>query len=153
MRIILFVLSTLILSIFSSAAMAQQVTDCTMEGVDIRTLAEPWEENSRTFANGDVRIAVMDTWDPANYPMHLIILFMHPDSIEAEGRTCIQVSDENGWGFQNMFLREMKTTYDPAKGLTFIVPVERSNGDGTVTKLTLWATLNRASGQVTAGFQ
>ncbi len=44
---------------------AQTVGDCDTWQTSARNLAEPWEANSRTFANGDIRVALLDTIEPA----------------------------------------------------------------------------------------
>ena len=55
----------LLLVLASAAhASAQSVEDCDWRA-SAQALIEPWEDNTRTFANGDVRLAVTDTIEPA----------------------------------------------------------------------------------------
>ena len=144
---------------FAFPAHAQEVRNCYTEDGDsfltqISVLAEPWEENTRTFSNGSVRIALLDTWDPANYPMHLMLTYWPNDGIEAEGRLCFIVSDKEGYGFQNLTLTGMQADYDPAIGLLFEIPAQRYDADSeSVADGVLSVTLNRASDVVTASYQ
>lgn len=144
--------------LWSLPATGQVVTDCYQEGqgnylTDIRVLAEPWESNTRVFANGDVRIAILDTWDPANFAVHLMVLFLPSDWIEAEGRACRIVSDANGLGFHQMDLTEMNARYDPASGLVLTIPTERHGlANPDVAHGTLEVVINRATNQVGALF-
>ena len=48
----------------SAPAAAQSLSDCDWRA-SAWLLAEPWEANSRTFANGDVRIALIDAIEQA----------------------------------------------------------------------------------------
>ena len=54
-------------------AVAQQVRDCDWLA-SAWNLAEPWEENTRTFANGAVRLALLDAIEPGAVPFHLLVL-------------------------------------------------------------------------------
>ena len=147
------------LSGFSTSAYGQVVNDCYSETADsyltdIRVIPEPWEINTRTFANGDVRLVLLDTWDPANYAVHLMVTYVDPSRHESEGRACVIVSDNEGLGFENMSLLDMGASYDPAKGLTFSIEAERHDPDSdSVDHGLLEVILNRATGQVTARFQ
>ena len=143
----------------SQTVFAQEVTPCYQEGVEqfltqIPVIAEPWEENTATYANGQVRLAILDTWDPANTPMHLLILYVSPDLIEAEGRACVIVSDVEGRGFQTLTMEGLQAAYDASTGLTFNLAGSRYDFDNnSVTPGTLTVTLNRATDQVTAVYQ
>lgn len=143
---------------FCTSANAQVVQDCYSEDAksyltDIRVIPEPWEINTRTFANGDVRLTLLDTWDPANYAVHLMITYVDPERHESEGRACVIVSDAATRGFQNMSLLGMAAGYDPATGLTFSIETERYNAsDETGDHGVLNVILNRATGQVSAIF-
>lgn len=144
---------------YCTSAYGQVVNDCYSEGAenyltDIRVIPEPWEINTRTFANGDVRLVLLDTWDPANYAVHLMITYVDPDLHESEGRACVIISDRGGRGFQNMSLLDMAAGYDPATGLSFSIETERYiSEDEPVDHGVLNVNLNRATEQVTASFQ
>ncbi|WP_341368285.1 hypothetical protein [Yoonia sp. BS5-3] len=54
-------------------AAAQEAIPCDWQA-SAQHLVEPWEENSRTFANGDVRVAALDTIEPAAGFAYLMVL-------------------------------------------------------------------------------
>lgn len=153
-----FLLLTVLLG-FCGSANAQIVQDCYSENAnntltDIRVIPEPWEANTRTFANGDVRLTLLDMWDPANYAVRLMITYVDPERHESEGRACVIISDTDQYGFQNMSLLDMAAGYDPTTGLTFSIETERYDvATETVDHGVLNVILNRATGQVMADFQ
>src|SRR5690606_20380504 len=62
------------LALLAPAAMAQVITDCDWIG-NPANIAEPWEINTRTFANGNIRVARLDTGgEPVCCASHLLIL-------------------------------------------------------------------------------
>lgn len=142
-----------------TSANAQVVNDCysaQADGAltDIRLIPEPWQANTRLFSNGDVRLTLIDTWDPANYAVHLMISYVDTRRHESEGRACVIISDQASQGFQNISLLDMAAGYDPATGLSFSIEAERYNAsDESVDHGALNVILNRATGQVTASFQ
>ncbi|CAN0606350.1 unnamed protein product, partial [Ectocarpus sp. 12 AP-2014] len=99
-RIAATALATLALSsgTFVSPSLAQSVGDCDWRA-SAQALVEPWDapENTRTFANGDVRLAIIDTIEPAAGAFHLIIL--SPPYDEVGGRQCQVVSTNSSVGF------------------------------------------------------
>jgi len=110
-------------------------------------IVEPWEENSATFANGAVRIALMDTVEPAAAAFYLMIL--HPPFDELGLRTCTMVGLDKGLGYAAMYFEKLEASYDPARGLTFVVPAmiylpEQSFQNSA----RLQVTVNQATGDV-----
>ncbi|MBI1210488.1 MAG: hypothetical protein GC190_03420 [Alphaproteobacteria bacterium] len=105
----------------ASPANAVNVRDCD-ETASIRTLAEPWEKNTRTFYNGDVRVALLDTGgEPVCCSVHLLILV--PDKTSEMGdRTCHIVSDHESMGFAGIDFARLTSKYDPGKGLLITFP-------------------------------
>ncbi len=114
-------------------------------------IVEPWEENTATFANGAVRVALLDTIEPAAASAYLLII--HPPYDELGGRTCSVVGLDDGLGYAAIFFSELEADYDPATGLILQVPaviylpeqsfqnsaylkiaVNQSTGDVTVTQ-------------------
>jgi hypothetical protein len=107
--------------IFSAApAMAQQVEDCDWRA-SAWLLAEPWEQHSRTFANGDVRVALIDAIEPAAGAFHLLVLSPPWDVLGA--RQCRVLSLGPGIGFAGVDFAALEAWYDPSAGLFFSVPV------------------------------
>ena len=118
------VLIALCAALLASMASAQQVQPC-FDGAEIPyrasavAIAEPWEENTRSFADGQVRIAVMDTWEPAYGAYYLMVMYWS-DS-EAELRICDLVS-QGEIGFVGMTLEGMEASYSQGVGLQLRVP-------------------------------
>lgn len=76
---LLLAAATAVLSVFS--ANAASVKDCGDDyKANIQNLAEPWEKNTKTFLNGSVRIALVDTGgEPVCCSMHLLVLAEAPE--------------------------------------------------------------------------
>lgn len=143
----------LVLALLPAAASAQAVRDCDAWITQARNIAEPWEEHTATFANGDVRIAVMDAIEPGAVPFHLMVLTPPRDELGA--RVCRLVSlNRAGFGFANLTLDGMERSYDPTRGLTLTLQAavwsDSSNGP-VPARLTV--TVNQATGQVTAALR
>ena len=143
-----------ILLVTALPAAAQSVGDCG-EWVSAANIVEPWEENAASYANGEVRLAQLDTIEPAGAPVHLLIL--SPPYGEGQERQCRTVSlvgaPEGGWpsGFWSMDFPARTSSYDPATGLTVVIPVKTfvpETGDGAPARLTV--TINQATGQIGA---
>ena len=60
-------------ALLSGTAVAQEVWECDWRNT-ASSIFEPWEEFTRTFANGAVRIAVIDMVEPGGAPLHLLVL-------------------------------------------------------------------------------
>ena len=103
-------------------AMAQAVGDCDWRAAS-QAIAEPWEANTRTFANGEIRLTIMDTGEPAAGPVHLMIL---SPPYNDGGRQCAVLSLEaGGMGFAGLTMEGAKAAYDPATGLSVTLPARR----------------------------
>jgi hypothetical protein len=133
-----------------AAVPAQAVTVAACDGLaSVQAIAEPWEANTRTFANGEIRVVVLDTIEPAAAAFHLAIL--HPPRDELGSPMCSQVSVSGGMGFGGMDLGPAVASYDPARGLTVTLPVSLYDPDTAgFVQSTLSVTINQSSGQVQA---
>ncbi len=135
----------------AAATSAQQAFECDWQA-RADTIVEPWEDNSRTFANGDVRLAVLDTIEPAAGAFHILVL--SPPYDELGGRQCRTLSMDDGIGFSGVDFSSLQAGYDPAVGLVFEVNVRRflpdsdSFGDALLT-----FTLNQATGTIGTDLQ
>ena len=119
LRSILCALTLLI----AAPAAAQSVLDCSGWQASARNIPEPWQDNSRTFANGDIRVTLLDTIEPAAGAFYLIVIA--PPWDELGSRTCaIIASDEGGMGLAGIFFDQLGASYDPGIGLTLRVPVQ-----------------------------
>ena len=88
-------------------------------------LYEPWEANSRTFGNGAIRVAELDTFgEPAGQSAHLLVIAPGPEL----GPICAVVSlFANGTGWGDVDIAGIVGHYDAARGLLLVVPVTRPN--------------------------
>jgi len=142
-----------VLALTPLAAQAQSVGDCGGWQTDARNIAEPWEENTATFANGAVRVAVLDTIEPGAVPFHILVL--SPPYDELGARSCALVSaSADGIGFPLMTLRGVQAAYDPAKGLVLTIETAVWSEDMSETvPVQLRVGINQQTGVVTAGFE
>jgi len=111
--------------VLSGPLAAQQVQPCESGGVfpyetTALAIAEPWEANTRSFSEGQVRLTVMDTYEPALGALYLMVIF-EPLDRAADFRTCVLVS--NGFmGFPNMTLDGLQARELEGQGMMFLVP-------------------------------
>ena len=135
----------------ASPALAQSVEECDWRA-STHALMEPWEDNTRTFANGDVRLAITDVIEPAAGAFHLVVL--SPPYDELGGRQCRVISANGNTGFAGLTLVGMTSAYDPAIGLTFTLAAGAYDPDtGETLPRTLTLTLNQATGAISARMQ
>lgn len=105
-------------------AAAVQVRDCDF-AASLQTIVEPWEKNIRSYYDGKVRVALVDTWgEPACCSTHLVIMIPNNDET-AHSRICKVVGDQGTNGFQDIQVRHIKTRYDPGRGLLIEFPFKR----------------------------
>lgn len=132
--------------LLSPPALAQEVGECDWRA-SAQAMAEPWQENTRIFANGKTRLALMDVIEPAAGAFYLLVL--SPPFDELGGRQCRIIGMGNGVGFSGVNFSELQAQYDPAKGLQFTLPVTYYDGStaGFVAR-TLNMTLNQATGDI-----
>ncbi|MEO0751656.1 MAG: hypothetical protein AAFY25_07615 [Pseudomonadota bacterium] len=134
----------------TGAAAAQEVAECDWRNAASAVL-EPWEDYTRTFANGEVRIAVLDMVEPGVAPLHLLVL--SPPYDELNIRQCRIVTLQGTRGFADLTFDALDASYDPAVGLIFTLPVRHYDlGSGDIADATLRFTLNQATGQMGAQF-
>lgn len=131
------------------AAWADTVEPCRDNRSNAWNLAEPWEVNTRLFAEGKVRLAVIDTIEPAAAAFHLLVL--SPPYDELGGRQCRVISFDGQSGFAGMDLAGLVAGYSPAVGLTFEIPVKvfAPETAESVPAL-LRVTLDQATGEIKA---
>lgn len=151
----MFRLIALILTLLAaSAASAQSVNTCNDYRASAQNIGEPWEQYTRTFANGAIRAALLDTTEPAAGAFYLLIL--SPPYDELGLRTCVVIGDgSNGdIGFYGMSFDQLRADYDPATGLTLLVPVNLYAPEtGGFDEALLGVTINQATGTITPFFE
>lgn len=140
-----------LIALAAGPAAAQTVVDCDWQA-SAQSIVEPWDANTATFANGAVRLAYLDTGEPAVGAAHILIL--SPPFDELGFRQCKVVSLTESIGFGGVFWETLSAGYDPARGLLFDINVsvydERTESFPTVG---LALTLNQATGVITPAFQ
>lgn len=135
--------------LFPAAASAQAVLDCFGYQVSALAIPEPWEAYTRTYSNGDVRVTLMDTLEPAAGALYLLI--QAPPRDEMGNRNCALIGFEpGGMGFAGLDWELLDASYDPSRGLTFTVPVTvyaPAAGTGFAAAM-LDVTVNQATGEI-----
>ena len=134
---------------------AATVTPCG-DATRADTIAEPWEENTATYADGQVRIALLDMVEPAGGALKLLVI--SPPRDELGLRQCRVVGLDNGLGFYDMDFASRKASYDPSRGLTITLDARHHPGDedplGDEGWFQLAVTINQQTGQITTqGFR
>ena len=133
----------------SGAALAEPTLSACEGPARVDAIIEPWEQHTRTFANGAIRIIGLDTAEPACCSYHLAIIAPAPQE-ENWPRQCLVLNDGGEWtGFQYLDVADVQSSYDPGKGLLLSVPVERYIDGVQSTKLTVDIRINQATGDVT----
>ena len=112
-----------------------------------RNIPEPIDQHTRTYANGEIRVIVLDTVDPALGAFHLMVIA--PPYDEMGNRNCAVISEAEYTGFAGMYFGQIGASYDPASGLTIRLPIERfaPNTGGTDPAI-LAITINQAVGSI-----
>lgn len=114
-------LVTILCGLAASPAFAVNVRDCD-ETASVVAIMEPWEQNTRAFYNGSVRVALLDTGgEPVCCSQHLLILA--PDKTSEMGdRFCRIVSNHEGLGFAGIGFAHLVAKYEEGKGLLITFP-------------------------------
>ena len=132
----------------STPVAAQEIMPCEWQA-SAQSIVEPWSENSRTFANGDVRVTNLDTIEPAVGFAYLMVL--SPPYDELGGRQCALVGAGRGVGFAGLDFDSLVSGYDPSVGLIFEVVVRVYDPDtATAPRRFLTVTLNQSTGDMTS---
>ncbi len=132
----------------AGAGHAQAVLPCDWQA-SAQAIVEPWEENTRTFANGNVRLAAIDTVEPAVAFAYLLVL--SPPFNTLGERQCRLIGSAENLGFAGMDFSTLTAGYDPASGLTFEIQVNQHDpATGDHPRRFLFVTLNQSTGAVTA---
>ena len=152
----MIVRTTLAALLLAAPAFAQDptasvpATECD-ETTRADAIMEPWEANTATYANGQVRIAVLDFIEPAAAAVKLMVI--SPPRDEVGGRQCRIVALPGGHGFGNVEFAARSASYDPARGLVVSLPVLQgppdSGDDGWVQ---LYISINQSTGEVWSQF-
>ncbi|AXC48757.1 hypothetical protein DRW48_02775 [Paracoccus suum] len=136
------------LALLALPAGAQSVTPCG-DGPRADTIAEPWEANTATYADGAIRLTAIDTVEPAGAPFYLMV--QSPPLDELGLRRCRLVGEAEGSGFFGLDFAARRAEYQAGKGLVVTVPIKRvTPGESDAHPATLRLTINQSSGEITA---
>ena len=135
--------------LLASPAVAQEVRECDWQS-DAQNLMEPWEENTRTFANGAIRVAAIDTVEPALGWAYLLIL--SPPYDELGLRQCRIVAFNDYMGFAGIDFSTLHAVYDQGEGLRLTLDVQWSPDGNTLETESLSMIINQQTGAIGAGF-
>lgn len=116
----------LALALLPLGAQAQVIQDCQQVPwlASPANITEPWADHSRTFANGNIRVALLDTGgEPVCCAAHLLVLMPVGGQDEPVYRQCSVVSGAQGLGFFTLDVAGIAASYDPARGLLLSVPL------------------------------
>lgn len=145
------ILATTILVASNSFALSQSIGPCDWVS-SAANIVEPWEQNTRTFANGEVRIAALDTVEPAVAAFHLLVV--SPPYDEVGSRQCNVISIADGIGFSGLDFASLSARYDPAIGLMFTMGVQVASADSSgFSDRIVQFSLNQATGEMQASLK
>lgn len=132
---------------FPAAAQEGVVYPCG-DAERLDSLAEPWEDNTATYAGGSVRVARVDMVEPAAAAWKLAII--SPPRDELGIRQCRIVQSKNGMGFYDLDFAARRSSYDPERGLTLTMPAQTyDTEDPNEGRFTLTVTVNQQTGDIT----
>lgn len=115
----------------------------------IQNIVEPWEEATKTYAKGKIRIIWLDTGgEPACCSSHLAIIAPDPKNEQGYPQCKILNDGQEFMGFQSINLKGVQSSYDPSKGLLLSVPVERYIDGIKSKKATIGVRINQATGDI-----
>ena len=140
---------TLALSLAAAPAAAQQAVPCDWPA-RADALVEPWEDHTRTFAKGEVRLALLDTVEPAAGAYHILVL--SPPYDEMGARQCRTLGLSDGMGFAGVDFSSLTAHYEATLGLVFQMTVQVFDG-AEITPETLNVVLNQSTGALSAQLQ
>ena len=136
---------------FAAQANAAEINECDDFRSSAHAIAEPWEEYTRTFADGDIRIAVMDTIEPAEGSYFLLVV--SPPYDEVGSNQCKLISRKGSIGFSGMDIKGLISGYDPRAGLALALPVQFYNWETDQPEnVLLTVNLNPKTGEMTVGY-
>ncbi len=144
------VLSAAFATLIPIAATAQHVAPCG-DDADVQTLVEPWEDHIRSYANGAVRVALIDSIEP--FTGSLRILVLTPPYKDDGNRHCAIVGWNEAQGFVTLDFGGLTPTYDPVTGLALGIQARFYDEALDFTNIgILDVVINQGTGEVRAGF-
>ncbi len=131
----------------ATTATAQSLADCDDWRSSVLGIAEPWEANTRTYADDTVRMTIMDVGEPVVGSYRLLIL-TPPTADDPDGRQCKVLSLDHDLGFAGLSFDGVTDSTDPT-GLTVLIPAKRWIAEtDTYVDAKLSVTLNATDGAI-----
>ena len=124
----------------SAPLSAAHLSQCHPDIAHVQNVA--WDDPTRSYANGRVRLVRIDTGAPACCAFYLVVLRYETGS---EDVACTLVSQTEGYGWAQMSLEEARSEYRPGAGLRVFVPVAQDGAEGPKPG-TLVLNVNQATG-------
>lgn len=137
-------------AVFSTtSANAQSLSDCDDWRSAVLGIAEPWEANTKTYADGTVRLVIMDVGEPVLGSFRLLIL-TPPTDANPDARQCQVMSPDPDLGFAGLSFDGVTDSTDPT-GLTVLIPAKRWIAEtDTYGDAILSVTVNATDGAIAA---
>ncbi|MFC3166572.1 hypothetical protein [Paracoccus fontiphilus] len=137
-----------VLALLAAPVQAQQIDVKPYGDAErVDAIAEPWEDNIATYANGDIRLALLDMVEPAGGALKLVVI--SPPRDELGFRQC-RVIGADGMGFYGLDFAARQANYHPQRGLTLTMPAKHhtdlapKGGDYRLS-----VTIDQQSGRIT----
>ena len=129
-------------------ARAAQIEGCDEVG-RAAFIVEPWEQNSKTFDKGQIRVAYIDTGgEPVCCSGYLLLLVPDREG-ETGDRACYIIGKKKGVGFAGISFSALSASYDPRKGLLIAFPFTTMKEDGqTAERGIARVRINMATGKM-----
>lgn len=115
--------------------------------MSLDAIVEPWEENTASYDEGRIRLALIDLIEPAAAAFQLVIL--HPPRDEVGGRQCHLIAPHEYVGFPDIAFDRREADEDPESGLIISLPIRITPGESPEDGWTLMAiTINHQTGEI-----
>jgi len=134
-------LRALLLSLLLTTT-AQAAQQRTCDNLDANAGNVDWDQPTRTFANGKIRMIKIDIEEPACCAVFLMALYPVPDQ---PFPGCTLVGVKEGYGYNKMNLETAVASYDARIGLTVRLPVVVFDSGAYFDEI-LQVTVNQALG-------
>lgn len=109
-----------------ASAAALEAVNCVGENLaSIAHVMEPLEDNTRSYAQGAVRVLILSAPEPACCGAAIAVLL--PDPLDG-ARVCRLLVTEDGLGWGSVTFGPGTASYDPVSGLS--IPMTTSSWDG-----------------------
>ncbi len=140
-------LAALAVIVAPNLATAQQIDPCDSFGLD-KSAASSAILDQRSFAQGAVTLALLDLGQPEAGNLYLML--QTPPNDATGNPQCRIVSWRQGQGFAQLEFSDLKSAYDPARGLTLSVSgLFVLLEEGFSNSILMHLTINQATGGIT----